>query len=405
VPAKRDFTDRFLRAIRPAPSGKRTIAYDAQIPGFGVRVTDKGCRSFVLVARFGGANNPTARRIGSYPALSLAEARAIAREWQSDIDRGVDPKAKEAAARREQERQWANTFGAVFSSYVDDHLISLRSGRDVARTIEKHVLPHWGDLPISEIRRPHVHEVVRTLRKGAPIQANRLLSYLKKFFSWCLDEELIDQTPAASVKMPTKETRRDRVLSEREIAAIWQACGGLGPFGRAFRLMLATGARRSEVGKMTWGEIDFDAKIWTLPRERTKANRAHQLPLSNLALMILAECPRFGEYVFTTGGTRPIAGWNHAKARLDKLTGGEVAPWRLHDLRRTCATGLAKLGVDRVTIGKILNHSEPEVTATYDRFSYGPQKCQALDRWSEHLAAIVAGGSKPGNVIAIRQPR
>jgi integrase len=154
--------------------------------------------------------------------------------------------------------------------------------------------------------------------KDAPIQANRVLAYVKTFFSWAVDQEILEASPAASVKQPTKETGRDRILSEREIALIWQACGGLGAFGRAFKLMLVTGARRSEVGAMIWREVSLNERLWTLPRERTKAHRAHEIPLSDLALSVIAECPVLGEFVFTTGGRRPISGWSRAKAALDR---------------------------------------------------------------------------------------
>jgi integrase len=406
--AKRDFTDRFLKALKPAAPGKRYIAYDAQIPGFGIRVTDR-CAvenkgAFVLVTRFPGSANPAPRRIGEYPAMTLAKAREVAREWREDIRRGVDPKVKEAERRREQERRRADTFAAVFAAFADDHLSTLRTGGDVKSAVAKHVFPRWGERQISVIRRADVNELVRALRKDAPIGTNRVLAYLKKFFSRAVDQDLIDASPAASVKRPTKENRRDRVLAEQEIAAIWQACDDLGAFGRAFRLMLATGQRRSEVGEMTWSEIDRKQMVWTLARGRTKADRANDVPLSNLAMCIIEECPKLGDYVFTTSGARPISGWSKAKAALDKLAAEKIeatasergqvaalkiAEWHVHDLRRTAATYLAKLGVDRVVIGKILNHAENNVTAIYDRHRYDREKCMAMDLWGQRLQAIV----------------
>jgi integrase len=413
VAAKRDFTDRFLRALKPAAPGKRYITYDAQIPGFGIRVTDRCAEeikgSFVLVTRFPGSANPAPRRIGDYPPMSLAKAWEIARAWREDIRQGVDPKIKETDRRRQQERHRANTFAAVFATFTDDHLISLRTGRDVANAIENHVFPRWGERPISAIKRADVNELVRALRKDAPIMANRVLAYLKKFFSWVVDQEMIDASPAASVKWPTKESKRDRTLSEQEIAAIWQACGGLGAFGRAFKFMLATGARRSEVGAMTWREVSLAERLWTLPRERTKADRGHEIPLSDIALAILAECPELGEFVFTTNGARPISGWSKAKTALDKALAQEraaVAGWRLHDLRRSCATHLARCGVDRIVIAKVLNHAENEVTAIYDRHRYEREKRAALDRWGERLTEIVAGaGKREADVVILPKAR
>jgi hypothetical protein len=178
--AKRDFTDRFLKAIKPAEAGKRLIFWDAQVPGFGLRVTDKSADdnlgSFVLVTRFPGSDNPAPRRIGDYPAMSLAQARAVAREWRESIRQGVDPKVKEVQRRREEERRRADTFAAAFAAFTDDHLATLRTGADVRRSVEKHVVPHWGQRPISEIRRADVNELIRALRKDTPIGANRVLA-------------------------------------------------------------------------------------------------------------------------------------------------------------------------------------------------------------------------------------
>jgi integrase len=424
--AKRDFTDRFLKALKPAEPGKRYIVFDAQVPGLGVRVTEH-CRdehkgSFVLVARFPGSENPAPRRIGDYPALSLARARQIAREWREDLRQGIDPKAKEAERQRQERRRRADTFEAVFGTYVDEHLSTLRTGAEVKRSVELHVFPHWRQRPLTEIRRADVNELVRTVRKDAPIAANRLLACLKTFFGWAVNQELIEASPAAAVKRPSKEIKRDRVLTDAEIRAIWRACGELGAFGGAFRLMLTTAARRSEVGGMTWREVDQSRRIWTIPRERAKADRSVEIPLSDMACLILDEQPKIGAFAFSTGrsgvaSAAPVAisGWSKAKAALDRLAlakarelaeeRGDEAPtefsaWRLHDLRRSAATNLARLGVDRVVISKVLNHAEQEVTAIYDRHRYDAEKRRALDLWGQRLTAIIEGDDS-GNVVSI----
>ena len=189
--------------------------------------------------------------------------------------------------------------------------------------------------------------------------------------------------------------------------------------------MLATGQRRTEIGGMPWSEIDRKKMVWTLPRERTKADRAHEIPLSALAVSIIEAGPRYGEFVFSTGRSasakvptpRPIAGWGKAKANLDRLAlrkaniisiereGKELSKfpeWHLHDLRRTAATYMAKLGVDRVVIAKVLNHAENEVTAVYDRHRYDQEKRDALQLWADRLESIVASDSS-SNVIPIKR--
>lgn len=423
---KRNFTDRLLRAIKPTPRGRRVIIWDAQIPGFGIRVTERSVAgnigAFVLVTRFPGKKDPAPRRIGAYPSMSLAKAREIARQWRELIGQGVDPGAKEVNLRPAP-AQRAVTFLMAFNAFADEHLSTLRTGQSVKRIIQKHVFPGWAERPIAEIARADVRELIASLRKQMRIGANRVLANLKTFFRWAVDQDLIEASPAAAVKRPAKEVRRDRVLSDWEIRAIWQACGEFGVFGRAFKTMLATGQRRSEVGAMTWAEIDSGEGRWALPRERTKSDRAHEVPLSALTLSILDECPRLGGHVFSTlrrggegepenGASRAISGWSKAKSALDKLAlekaiawaiaKGDRPPesfaaWRLHDLRRTAATYMAKLGVERVVIGKVLNHAEREVTAIYDRHRYDREKRRALDLWGETLAAIV--GADCGDAV------
>ena len=424
--AKRDLTDRFLKSIKPAAPGKRTIVFDAQVPGFGIRVTERstdGCKgAFVLVTRYPQSPNPAPRRIGDYPAMSLAKAREIAREWREDIRQGIDPKEKAAEAARELQRLRANTFGAAFASFAADHLKTLRTGTAVEAAVRRHVFPALEHRPMREIRRSEVLALVNKLKKESPISANRVLAYLKTFFAWALENELVDDSPAASIKRPVaeKDRQRDRVLADWEIQAIWRACGEVGAFGRAFRFMLATGQRRSEVGAMTWGEIDRKEASWTLGRARTKAKRAHQVPLSDLAMSILADCPRIGDFVFASGrsgkdlGPVALSGWGKAKERLDELARRhanasalmdgreepeEIEDWRLHDLRRTCATHMARLGVDRIVISKILNHSEGGVTSIYDRHRYDAEKRRALELWGQRLQAI-AEGRDDGNVVS-----
>lgn len=421
--AKRDFTDRFLRSIKPAQPGKRVIYMDAVVPQFGLRVGDKSTKenigSFVLVARFPGSPNPSPRRIGDYPATTLAEARQIARAWREDIARGIDPKERDAERRREEARRKTDTFAAAFDAYAVERLSRLRTGEEVKRAIERYVFPTWGDRPLKDIRRADVKSLIREIGKTAPIAANRTLSYVKTIFGWAADEELIDASPAAGIKAIASEVRRDRTLSDAEIRAFWLACGDLGAFGRAFRFLLATGARLSEVGDMEWREVDVDARRWTIPRERAKADRAHEVPLSDLALSILEACPRLGPFPFTTRGDVPIAGWSKSKAALDAAMieqlqkeadeKGDAAPvvltdWRLHDLRRTCATNLARIGVDRVVISKLLNHSEGGVTSIYDRHARDPEKRVAMDRWGARLQTIV-DGTAGGNVVPLAAVR
>jgi integrase len=412
--AKRDFTDRFLKSVKPTALGKRAIFFDAQVPGFGIRVTERSndeCKgSFVLVTRYPGSPNPSPRRIGDYPVMTLAEARDIAREWRRDIAKGIDPKEKAAEAAREQQRLRANTFGAAFADYAEERLRTLRTGAAVEAQVRKHIFPTLESRPLRELKRAEIFALLKQVKKNAPIGVNRVTAYVKKFFLWAIENDLVDDSPAASIKRPAseKDRARDRVLNDWEIRAFWLACSEMGAFGRAFRFMLVTGQRRTEIGAATWSEIDTSRGLWSLSKARTKANRSHDVPLSYLALSITDECPKLGDFVFASGksgnagGQVAMRGWSKAKERLDELmltharADGEEEPkeieeWRLHDLRRTAATHMARLGVDRLVISKILNHAEGGVTKTYDRHRYEAEKRAALDRWAAHLQGIVDG--------------
>lgn len=485
-PAKRDFTDRFLKSIKPAPVGRRVIYYDTAVRNFGIRVSEKSTKAnigtFVLVTRFPRGRNPVARRIGDYPTMSLAEAHEIAREWQKDIrQQHIDPKVKEAERRqqeaeleakrqREEANLRENTFAAVFAKFDETYLAKMRSGKAIKSAIERRVLPHWMDKPITEIRAADIRKIIDGMEADAPIAANRLVAYLKKFFSWAVEKGFLEMTPAATVKRPTKEKdrARDRILSDVEIRLLWQACDTLAkeaadkakavtdkdqaaaqkataktraatkkapppkveitdePFWRAVKIMLLTGQRRNEVGRMKWSEVDRKQKLWLLPKERTKAKRASEVPLSDAAMAIIDDCPRIGEFVFTTGrsgrgkaaekGAKPvpIAGWGKSKAKLDKAIAelaakesaetGEpivVGAWHLHDLRRSCATNLADLGTARIVLMKILNHSEIGPTKVYDLHKYRNEKMSALNAWAARLTSIVAETNNGGNVVQL----
>jgi integrase len=396
---KLKFTDLFLHSIKPAPPGKRIAYWDTQT-GFGIRVSDKSCPdnigSFVLVRRMPGNPNPTARKIGSYPAMKLADARA--KEWRESR---VDPKVKAAEEAREQKRLEANTFSTVFETYARERLDRLRTGKEVRRSIALYALPVLGEEPITRISRKQVKELIVDVHNFAPVAANRLLSHLKTFFNWSVEEEFFEHPPTAVMRPLTKEIRRDRVLNDEEIRAIWKAAEEIGTVGSAIQFLLVTGQRRSEVGGMTWAEVDRAKRLWTLPKERTKAARAHEVPLSNLALSILDSCPELNAFVFASSrlAAAPIANFCKGNASLDRVA--PIAPWRLHDLRRTCATNLVDVGVDRIIIAKILNHAEREVTAIYDRHPRAEEKRVAMDRWAARLMAIVDGTGD--NIVPIRK--
>jgi integrase len=259
----------------------------------------------------------------------------------------------------------------------------------------------WRDKALASIdRKEIIRLIVGVHDSGRPIQANRLLSYLKKLFTFSVQRGLIDSSPAIVVTKPAEENKRDRVLSHDEIRAVWKACEGLYAFGRAIRTLLITGQRRSEVGQMAWGELDESKRLWTIPAARTKTGRLHVVPMSKLAMDQIGNNVLASTNVFSSGhrGDKPIAAWALAKKHLDaaveKELGRSIPAWRLHDLRHTCATGLAALGTDRITISKILNHAEGGITSRYDQHDRAKEKRRALDAWARQLERIIDPDTK-----------
>jgi integrase len=254
------------------------------------------------------------------------------------------------------------------------------------RRLELHILPAWRDRKIVDIRRADVRALLDGLE--GVVLPNRVLALVKTIFRYALSQDWIDFSPAEGIRKPQIERERDRVLTMREVAQIWNAAELLGyPFGPYIRLLILTAQRRTEVASMRWDDLDLDGSMWTIPAADTKGERRHFVPLSAAAVQILKPLPRLGVHVFTTDGRTHMTNYAKLKTRLDGFvaaTGGAVAAWRLHDLRRSAATHMVRLGVREEVVGRVLNHAATGVTArVYALHSYGPEKRQALDTWAE----------------------
>jgi integrase len=362
-----------------------------------------------------------------YPTLGLADARDAANKAKLAIQAGVDPGAAKAEAKAVAARA-PDTIANVVEVFIRRDLEGKkRAPRYIAETrriFDNHVLPRWADRDIATITRRDVIELLDavmdsgSVRKddgkrrklpGGPIIANRVLAAIRAMFNWALRRGIIESTPAALVERPGEETRRDRTLRAEEILALWPRFAALEyPFGPFFQMALATGQRREEVARMRWADVDLGAQLWILPAEATKAARGHAVPLSPLAIALLEGLPKLGTYVFTTTRDRPISGFSKAKARLDAMRTSDganadtVAPWTIHDLRRTAATEMGRLGVSRFIIGKVLNHADRSVTGIYDRHQYLKEKREALAVWGEYLDRLTR---PPGAVVQLQVAR
>jgi len=399
---RRKLNDAFLRTVKPPAKGQEEH-WDTLTPGFGVRVSYGGRKAFVVLTRING--KLCRFTVGTYPKMGLGEARDEAQQIIKDAAKGISPKEREAEERRKAKTAQRNTFGAVAEEFMADHARNLRTRGEMQRMINVDLLPEWGDKPISSITRADVKAVLREKARKAPIAANRLLSLISKIFGWALDEEIIQASPAVRLRRPAEEQERERSLTDEEIRQLWPVFTSLGyPFGHGLKFLLVTGQRRGEVSGMKWTEIDNDG--WNIPGSRAKSKQGHRVPLSTLALEILEESPHIGDYVFMSGrGLNPLEGWEGAKRRVDSFLKKPIEDWRIHDLRRTMATQMRSLGIDRLVVSKLLNHAESGVTKTYDRYAADPEKVAAMERWSDRLKEIISGEKSESVVLLHRKEK
>jgi integrase len=246
----------------------------------------------------------------------------------------------------------------------------------------------------------HGRKLTAHCDRGNPIAANRVLAAVRKMFGWAVERDILTASPVVNVKAPGREIERERVLTDDELIAVWTAADTMGSASGSFlKTLILTGQRRDEVSSMRWADLDLTVRIWTLPRQATKGDRSHEVPLSPLAIEVLTALPRTGTYVFSsTRGERPISGYSKIKARAEKLAGFD--DWRIHDLRRTAGTGMARAGTAVSTISRVLNHKEGGVTKIYNRYSYLDEKRHALETWARKVGSLVRPGAD--NVVPLR---
>jgi len=322
-------TDAKVAAIKPPAAGQEEHkdSGPGYVQGLRLRVGAGGKKSWTLRARAG--SKVVNKKLGSYPAMRLAAARTAA------------GKLLEAIARDGSTEAIERTFGAVAEAWIDKVAKPKNSSWKLQeRRLEMHVLPKWRDRKIASITRADVRDLLEGVE--GDVLPSRVFAIVKTVFRYALSRDWVDASPVEGLQRPSTDTPRDRVLTMEELAAIWKASALLGfPFGQYLKILMLTGQRRTEVASMRWQDVDLDAGTWIIPANETKSNRTHLVPLAKAVVDLLREAPKLGEFVFTHDGETHISGYAKAKARLDAfLTAADakVAPWRLHDLRRSAAT-------------------------------------------------------------------
>ena len=373
----------------PTPSSD-LVYWDAGFPGFGVKVTPKGRKVFVVLYRTGGAGSKLRKyTIGPYGRVTLHQARVAAQRVFAAKVEGRDPAAEKREAKR---RVVADRVEDLLESFIAQRLSQNRSAGEVARLLRREVGKAWTGKSIHEIRKRDVVDVISAVeQRGAPVAANKTLKSIKTFLRWCVGRAILDQSPAEGVPLPTKEVARDRVLDDRELAQVIFAARKIGgPYGGIVELLALTGQRREEVARLTWQELDLQQRVWTIPKSRTKNAKTHAVHLSEQSIDVLKRANRQGPLVFSLLGTKSFQEFSRTKSALDQLSG--VSGWRLHDLRRTCISGMARLGVAPHVADKILNHQSGTISgvaAVYQRHDFLAERQAALDLWGAHIGQLL----------------
>lgn len=361
-------------------------------------MTATGGKSYLVQYTLGGRK----RRIplGSCSAISLADARKTAAKLMGELASGRDPAAERKAAAAPTEL----TFDALVSEWALRHLAHRRPhyASEAARAL-RYAFAKQLKTPAASVTTKVVRAILNAIADDGRRAIARLTgAYGRAAYSWAVHADLIDVNPFAGVRLETV-TSRERVLTDEELIAIWNATEGWNSYNSIVRMLLLTGQRREEVAGMKWSELDAERTVWTIPGNRTKNHRAHVVPLSKQARDVVPEQLDFGhdDSVFMD-----FRGFAHAKLGLDALSG--VTGWRLHDLRRTVATGLQRLGVRLEVTEAVLNHvsgSRAGIVGIYQRHEWADEKRAALDAWGAHVARLVEGREPQKNVLPLKARR
>ena len=378
-----NFTVPWLDKLK-APA-QREDYRDRSTKGLQLRVGTTGVRSFSYVYRIGRKMGRVS--LGKYPDFSLKAARDKTNEYRRLVALGVDPRSE----KNEKIKKEQMTVGLMVEEFIEKYAKPKNSSwKQAESNLRLYLISALGKKPIHEVTRPDIHQILDDLvGRGKHTAANRALAHTRKFFGWLVERGYLDYSPVAYIKPRHQEQEREKVLTDDEIRAIWIASEAMsGPYSAWIKLLLLCGQRRLETASLRRSQIIDNC--WHLSGADTKNKQLHITPLSKQAMALVERLlKQDGEFLIKTGrtGDKPVNGFSKAKAQLDRLSG--VQDWKFHDIRRTVATNLSKLGVDRFLLQRIVNHTDSGVTAIYDRYSYLEEKREALQRWADRLDDII----------------
>lgn len=389
-----NLTDTAVRALRAAGGQDRTEVWFSK--GLGMRVSKTGRKSWIFVYHY--QNRSRRITFGTYPKIGVADVRTLHATALQNLDLGIDPgnavQVERAAIRN------APTVANLAAEYMTRHAANKKSGNEDQRMLNKDVLPHWGTLQAARVTRQDVMALIDIITtRGAPIAANRVLSLIRKMFNFGIERSMVTTNPCDHVPQPAPNVQRDRVLSLQEVRTLWiglEQAKMTEASKLALKLQLVTAQRKGEIVNGEWSEIDFETNVWTIPAEKAKNGQTHRVFLSTLAVEILTRMqalaqgsPYFMPSPIGTG-EKPIIETSIDHALRKNLPAIGLTNLTPHDLRRTAASYMTGFGVTRLTLSKILNHSDSSVTAIYDRWSYDTEKRNAMELWSTELLKIIS---------------
>jgi integrase len=381
------------------PPGKDHIVFDSDLSGFGLRYRN-GKRTWIYQYAFGSGDDRVNARmtLGQYPALPATKARETAQDLYAKVRLGQHP----AAEKKQSREAHHNTFGKLVDSYLESKRVEVRPRTHalIGLYLNQHAKALHG-LPVTAIDRKRVAELLDDIAKNSgPVSSNRAHSAISALFTWTMRRGLTDSNPCIAAHK-RKERSRDRVLADSELAVVWNALGD-SDYADILRLLILTGQRAGEIGGLRWNEIDFDQNLISLPSRRTKNGQPHDIPLSEPVRHILKARPRTRDLVFGRGANG-FNTWDRSKKTLNKKIA--IPDWTVHDVRRSFATGLQKLGVRLEVTEAILNHvggNRAGVGGIYRRYDWAQEKRTALDAWAAHVLGVVSGTAKKANVTPFR---
>lgn len=397
--AKKQLTDPFIKGYNP-PDEKSVSYSDTILPGLSIRFNSGGSKTFSFRYYINGKQKRYT--LGKYPALKLAEARRAAREIAEQVSTGTDPQADKVQSREDL------TIKELAEEFDNKHLPNLKESTqvDYRERIKNVIVPALGSIIARKVTADDVLDLLEEIAEGAPIQSNRIRAILSSIYTFGQKRRFVKVNPILSIPKLGKENQRDRFFTADEIKKAWAIIEKLDePVRSLYKILFITGQRLGETRQMKWDYIDN--RTWFIPEELTKAKRSHALPLPPMAMEILKDLQKYtggSDYVFQSPvkDNQPIT-WVHwhAKSIRDHKEG--VSDFRIHDIRRTVTSYMAELGVDRTTLGKVLNHKQlagdNHVTARYDRYDYMDEKRLALNKWAAKLQEIISGSQASGTKI------